>query len=439
MLIKSHFVMKNKLLALLICLGFLMNNSSFASELKQELIEINKYWKFQTDLPENFDEVDFPKNEKSQIQLHLKLVHQILKERSVHQLNKKQKENRYKALTILREYYQNEQFPINLHHSYRIPYFIDDFGTACAVGHLIIETGFPEVSKMIAQKSNYSYLEEMNYPEIKLWAKEFGFTMDELKWIQPGYGPYCSPGTKKDPVCHDGPGCINPDFAADSLIPPYNVTYEYNDGSGWEVDTVGYIHMYGARIGQHKVTCVDSLNTTKVYYYTINNVPEINIQANISHQTDSTNCNASINVQLNNGVPPYRIEVLRNDTLGWWQDSSGQFNNLCAGDYNIVVYDSNRCQKTQVVQIYNLATSLNEKEIASIKLFPNPFKENFTVSFESNSTFEYKIYDLSGRLIQTGRAICNQKIDLKSAEKGVYFLEIIKDNERYTEKIVKAY
>lgn len=86
-----------------------------------------------------------------------------------------------------------------------------------------------------------------------------------------------------------------------------------------------------------------------------------------------------------------------------------------------------------------MATSLNEKEIASIKLFPNPFRENFTVSFESNSTFEYKIYDLSGRLIQRGSAKSDEEINFKSAEKGVYFLEIIKDNERYTEKIVKAY
>ncbi|MAC96806.1 MAG: hypothetical protein CMC96_15045 [Flavobacteriales bacterium] len=430
--------MKNKLLALLFCLGFLMNNSSVANELKQELIEINKYWKFQTDLPENFYEVDFPKNEKSQIQLHLKLVHQVLKERSVHHLNKKQKKNRSTALTILKQYYQNEQFPINLHHSYRIPYFIDDFGTACAVGHLIIETGFPEVSKMIAQQNNYSYLEEMNYPEVELWAKEFGFTIDELKWIQPGYAPYCAPGTKKDPVCHDGPGCINPDFAADSLIPPYNVTYEYNDGSGWEVDTVGYIHMYGARIGQHKVTCIDSLNTTKVYYYTINNVPDISIQANINHQTDSTNCNAVLHVQTSVD-PPYQLDLIRSNPNQAFSDSNGYFKNLCAGNYTIVVYDSNYCQKTRGVQIYNLATSLNEKEIGSIKLFPNPFSENFMVSFESNSSFEYKIYDLSGRLVQRGRAKSDEEINLKSAEKGVYFLEIIKDNERYTEKIVKAY
>lgn len=433
--------MKKLLLSFFIFLLFvpvLANENMDNNMLKTILLSINKYWQHESLSSIELNGYTIPTNEKEKIQLHLKLVHQKLSNRNGEMLSAEQKSNRTKVLKILKSYYEVGNFPINLHHSYRTPYFIDVFGTACAVGHLIIESGHPSISQMIAETNNYAYIEEMNYSEVEQWASTYGFTMSELKWIQPGYAPYCAPGTHQDPECHNGPGCINPDFAADSLIPPYNVTYEYNDGSGWIIDSIGFIHVYGARIGQHRITCIDSLNTRRVYNYTINNVPDIDIQASITHQTDSTNCNASLNVQLSHGTPPYRIELQRQNPNGWWLDSSGQFNNLCSGNYTIVVYDNNYCQNAENIQIYNLATSLEEKKLKTLNLSPNPFKSNFKISFESSISFEYRIYRLNGQLVQEGRKVSNEKIDLNSVDNGVYFIEVRHGNQRYTEKIVKA-
>lgn len=433
--------MKRLLLPLLIfigCYSIQANATDKASNFKSILSQINKYWQNESLIVDDIQGLKIPISEKEKIKLHLMLVHQKLSQRKIDHLSCKQKTKRKKTLQILKNYYEEERFPINLYHSYRVPYFIDDFGTACAVGHLIIETGYPKISHSIAEKNNYAYIEAMNDPEIEKWASDYGFTVEELKWIQPGYAPYCAPGTHEDPECHNGNGCINPDFAADSLIPPYNVTYEYNDGSGWVVDSIGYIHIFGARIGQHRVICIDSLNNSRVYNYTINNVPEIDIQANITHQTDSNNCNASLSVQVSNGNPPYRIELWRIDTNDWWVDSSGQFSNLCAGSYSIVVYDFTYCQNAASIQIYNLATSIEERMLSSMKLSPNPFINNFKISYDSHISFQYRIFNLSGQLVQTGEAESNEQINFHSNKNGIYFIEVRKGNQRFTEKIVKA-
>ncbi len=55
------------------------------------------------------------------------------------------------------------------------------------MGHLIIKTGHEALAKKIEKENNYAYIEDMNYPELLAWADEFGFEIEELKWIQPSY------------------------------------------------------------------------------------------------------------------------------------------------------------------------------------------------------------------------------------------------------------
>ena len=87
-------------------------------------------------------------------------------------------------------------------------YFIDDYGTACAVGYLIIHSEYKDLSYQIARENNYAYVKDLLvYDDLIAWASEAGFTADELAWIQPGYwepAPY-----KWDPVGQGTNGAIN--------------------------------------------------------------------------------------------------------------------------------------------------------------------------------------------------------------------------------------
>lgn len=92
-------------------------------------------------------------------------------------------------LRSLKEYQLAARFPINTKHSVRSPYFIDDFGTACAVGHLMIESDHEELALQIKEDHNFDYIADIQTEGIGEWASAYGFTLDELALIQPAYPP----------------------------------------------------------------------------------------------------------------------------------------------------------------------------------------------------------------------------------------------------------
>ena len=156
------------------------------------LLEVNQRWQYVEITEESFyEEVSFP-NDIARIARHLESVEKYLRQEDPFLLSPEQKQNRSKLLDQLRNYQKNGLFPINLHHNSRRPYFIDDFGTACAVGHLIQKSGHQAFATKISQEMNYAHLLDMPYPEIDSWAEQHGFSKEELALIQPGYSPNVS-------------------------------------------------------------------------------------------------------------------------------------------------------------------------------------------------------------------------------------------------------
>tara|TARA_R110002096_G_scaffold169779_3_gene341528 strand:+ start:39992 stop:41305 length:1314 start_codon:yes stop_codon:yes gene_type:complete len=415
------------------------DTSTNKSEVKQILSTINKYWKDQS-IQKQLDYKHLKHlNENELIQLHLQLVVEKLITSPNPLLSEKQMHNRLRGLNKLQCYLETGIFPINTKHAYRIPYFIDDFGTACAVGHMIIESGEKALAQKIASENNYKYLEEMDYPEMLAWANENGFTLEELKWIQPAYQPQCPLGTYRHPKCHNDNGCINPDFRADSLIPPYQTLVEYNDGlNGWVTDTNGsFLQFFGARPGDHRITVTDSLNQTRVYLYTINNPAEIIINYTISPPSDSVTCNAEVNFQIYNAASPITYQLYSPSLQIFSTNNNGSFDSLCAGDYTIVVRDSNYCQVGDVFSI-DLLTSLESQSIKEIKTYPNPFNNLLFIETSSKSPIDYRIYDISGKLIESNQQLNSNQISTEHLSKGIYFFDFTLDEKRYRRKMIKS-
>ena len=97
-------------------------------------------------------------------------------------------EARASRLDELREYRLAGEFPLNTRHpEARTPYFIDDYGTACAVGHLMIESGAEELARQISRDENYAYVMEIQTPGLARWIESSGITAEEAAWIQPAY------------------------------------------------------------------------------------------------------------------------------------------------------------------------------------------------------------------------------------------------------------
>jgi len=134
---------------------------SYSTEapLIDHLISINKEWTKQKDVPTHLMTIPIKFNsDEERIQLHLQLVESTLKARYSDNLTIQQFANRKKNLESLVSYWKEGQFPINTRHSHRQPYFIDDFGTACAVGHLLLTSGEEDLAHHISDVQNYAYM-----------------------------------------------------------------------------------------------------------------------------------------------------------------------------------------------------------------------------------------------------------------------------------------
>lgn len=116
------------------------------------------------------------------------LVCESLLKNTPKHLNEKQLAKRLQLIEVLHDYAEQKIFPTNLYHSTRTPYFVDDFGVHCAVGYLMAESGYTDLVATIRANENYAYIAEIKTPGVVEWAGEHGFDVEELKWIQPGYG-----------------------------------------------------------------------------------------------------------------------------------------------------------------------------------------------------------------------------------------------------------
>ena len=175
-----------------------------------QLLDLNKYWADHSELGSSlFKKNDFLTHQ-ALIQYHLQNVEQELRTKSNDHLSPSQKANREQGLNALKKYWMAGQFPINTRHSYTLPYFIDDYNTACAVGHIMLESGAEELACRIAAEDNNAYLEDMHFKEIGEWACEMGFEIAELKWIQPSYPPTLTLYPEvTEPTCHNSDGAID--------------------------------------------------------------------------------------------------------------------------------------------------------------------------------------------------------------------------------------
>lgn len=174
---------------LLFLLAMLCFLSSSGRSTFNKLTDVNKCWLEQRDVnPDNLPGYSAI-SDTEWIRLHLRLVEQTLRAKNNNHLTTEQKQNRAKALDCLHEYWLRGAFPKNEDYSYLTPIFIDKYDNFCAVGYLVKATGYEHVSRMISAKTNVAYVREMNYPELDQWAKDYGFTTDELAWIQPSYAP----------------------------------------------------------------------------------------------------------------------------------------------------------------------------------------------------------------------------------------------------------
>jgi hypothetical protein len=174
-----------------------------ASSFYQQLCDFNYNWKKYSEYISESKSKAFA-SDADYIQTHLEHVIPILKSNPTTFLSFKQMVNRIRLIQYLEAYCKTGQFPVNYYREDRIPVFIDEFNTHCAVGHLLEKTGHEALAQRIAKTNNYAWVREINDPELLAWQKKSGLNIEELKLIQGAYDFY-PPLNLHDPNKYDIP------------------------------------------------------------------------------------------------------------------------------------------------------------------------------------------------------------------------------------------
>lgn len=339
-------------LSLLIGFAFAKQTASAMPTVYQQLCGLNKYWAQHPIADPALQQTYEFSDHEALIRYHLMNVEYVLRHNPPTNLSAKQKSNRIKALNILHDYWIAGVFPKNTHHSITIPYFIDDFNTACAVGHLIRETGYNAVACKIAAEMNYAYIEQMPYKELPQWATEMGFTVDELKWIQPAYSPPIRiESSIVDADCGASNGAINSTVVDNfSGVPVNSYPQKWYSLKG---NTVGFIaetvNITNVPSGLYKADVIVGEGMFPLVYDLIGlaNDGNININANVQNETCLGSADGRIALNVSGGMAPYSVR---------WYNQSGQvisnnavLDNLSSNAGAIIMYEINVPQYTAEV------------------------------------------------------------------------------------------
>lgn len=131
-----------------------------------------------------------PAAETERIRAHLAEVERELLAADVSHLSDAQRSARAEHIRVLREYREAGVFPHN--HDFpgeRVPYFVDEHGTLCAMAYLISRSGRDDLVERVAGSRNNARIRELaDDPDLIAWLYAAGLTAGEAARIQPMYG-----------------------------------------------------------------------------------------------------------------------------------------------------------------------------------------------------------------------------------------------------------
>ena len=185
--------MRTRLLSILLASATVNASAQLApttlAPLSAHLTEVNKEWRTMDPTPAGGDRLVRFDGEAQRIAMHLRMVRERLLAHAPEGVSATQMHARTQLLDRLGDYAARGSFPQNSMLPYRNPVFIDQLGTACAVGQLMIESGDRSLAERISNDINLAYVHDMHRTDVDAWAVAHGFNEDELAWIQPTYAP----------------------------------------------------------------------------------------------------------------------------------------------------------------------------------------------------------------------------------------------------------
>ena len=193
------------------------------------------------------------------------------------------------------------------------------------------------------------------------------------------------------------------------------------------------------------VSCASGINIAYAYdfIYNINpsntlNMPTANV---LEFEFDKENNIWALFGDTNNN--PYAFAKLEGNTWTNYFDATN-----CPVDFskfkgfeidtNGVIWVLER-NYLRTLSFGNNPVWLNAEELDknAISLFPNPVKNNFSISINTKSTFDVQIFTLSGALVKTIVTNSGEPINVNEISNGFYLVKVKHDGKEFIEKLIK--
>jgi hypothetical protein len=81
--------------------------------------------------------------------------------------------------------------------------------------------------------------------------------------------------------------------------------------------------------------------------------------------------------------------------------------------------------------------SANENFNKDIYVFPNPTTDLINIKYKSQSSINFDIYSINGKLIKSYLSYRDNQLDLNFLDKGIYFFQFYVGNSKIINKIIK--
>lgn len=263
----------------------------------------------------------------------------------------------------------------------------------------------------------------------------------------------------------NGPNDPRPEIYAIGLRNPWKFSFDKNNGDLWIADVgqnayeeINKVSGSGTPGDNYGWRCYEGNNHT---YNTSGNCPSGGFSETIAPVAEyahiGSGCSGSITggylyrgTTYSNFIGKYFFADYCNKKIGFLTDTGSgwsittQTPNTTEGwttfgeDYNGELYIAGG---SSVYKIYDSSLSINEYEIFSFKIHPNPSKENISINLSSEfNEVEYiSIFNIQGQKIRTLTNQNQQTINISTQNytNGLYFIEVtLNDKSKFAKKLI---
>lgn len=231
---------------------------------------------------------------------------------------------------------------------------------------------------------------------------------------------------------------LNKGETGDGSVYPYSIGAGANFTSVW-TGPFGYTsnnqYLQNVDPGTYTFTATTGCGEVHTQTFDIVQPEPWMVTTNIILPSCDVNNDAAIEVNVAGATAPY---------IYAWTDETGTpigtenpLTGIGLGNFNMVITDENGCIYPYSFTITD-CVSIDEMEMASLNVFPNPSNGSFTINHDVLKNASWSLYDISGKLLHSERIASGSTSTLVNVTvpAGVYSLRIIAEDMQLQKSLI---